>query len=309
MRFLSARHAARVASPAILLVLLLASPPLAVTMAPGAGAESDSSLAGSTAPGRAGDNYHVRLMRIRFGGGRAGSALFKPEELVVPLSEWEFWGQAAQIESLREALGATEIEPVPGLIVAEGATALGQPHRFRTALGETLLDFSFLAERQPDGWHRVRIGAVDESGEEILDAGLLVQRTETVAVVAPLPGDAEALVIGVTPMVTRSRAATGIKRPGGHGITDPVLIQESKVMPVYPDTAKNEQFTGKVVLEAVIRTDGVPDGIVVLQMPEGGEHLAGAAVEAISQWRYEPATIHGKPVPVYFTLVVEFKLS
>jgi TonB family protein len=298
-----------VASPAILLLLFLSFPPLAGETAPAESAGRDSSLAGSGPPASAGNNYHVRLMRVRFDGGRAGSALFKPEELVVPLSEWESWGLAEQIESLREALGAIEIEPVPGLVVAEGATPLGQPHRFRTALGETLVDFSFLAERLPDGWHRVRLGAEDESGEEILDASLLVQHTETVAVVGPLSDDVEALVIGVTPMVNRSRAATGIKRIGGNGMTDPVLIPGSQVMPVYPDAAQNERFTGKVVLEAVIRADGIPDGIVVLQMPVGGEHLAGAAVEAISQWRYEPATIHGEPVPVYYTLVANFQLK
>jgi hypothetical protein len=29
----------------------------------------------------------------------------------------------------------------------------------------------------------------------------------------------------------------------------------------------------------------------------------------VSQWRYEPATIDGEPVEVYFTIVVEFALK
>ena len=34
-----------------------------------------------------------------------------------------------------------------------------------------------------------------------------------------------------------------------------------------------------------------------------------AAVEAIRQWRYRPATRNGQPVSVYFTVLVEFKLQ
>jgi outer membrane biosynthesis protein TonB len=43
--------------------------------------------------------------------------------------------------------------------------------------------------------------------------------------------------------------------------------------------------------------------------PEGAEALAEAAKEALSQWRYEPATRDGKPVKVFFTVVIDFKLD
>jgi len=33
-----------------------------------------------------------------------------------------------------------------------------------------------------------------------------------------------------------------------------------------------------------------------------------AAIEAIEQWRYEPALLNGRPVDVYLTVVVEFTL-
>jgi len=248
-------------------------------------------------------------MRVRFDDGRAGSALFKSEESVVPLTELESWGMADQIEALRRRLGAVEIEPLPGLVIAEGPVSEGGFHRFRTALGETILDFSFLAEELPDGRHRVRLIAADELGEEIMDAGLLVRGTETVAVVAPLLDDVEALVAGVTPMPRRWHSPPPeIMKPGRDDLTDPVPLPDSRVLPVFPEAAVDAGLSGKVILEAVVRRNGALDGIVVLKMPEGGEHLAGAAVEAISQWRYEPATINGRPVPVYLTLVADFRL-
>ena len=33
-----------------------------------------------------------------------------------------------------------------------------------------------------------------------------------------------------------------------------------------------------------------------------------AALAAVKQWRYEPATQNGRPVDVYFTVVVDFTL-
>jgi outer membrane biosynthesis protein TonB len=33
-----------------------------------------------------------------------------------------------------------------------------------------------------------------------------------------------------------------------------------------------------------------------------------AAIHAVAKWRYHPATHNGKPVSVYFTILVEFSL-
>lgn len=255
-----------------------------------------------------GQSYHIRLMRVRSGVNGAGSALFKPDDFVVPLTEQESWGSSSQIESLRRALGAEEIETIPGLVVAGGPTPAGEPHRFRTALGEHLVEISVLAASRPDGWHRLRLSAVDETGKEILDAALLVEREGTVAVVAPLNDGGEALIVGVTPMESLPGLGIRIEELEKEGLTKPVVIEETRVMPIYPEMARREHFSGKVVIEAVIRTDGVPDALTVLEMPEGGEHLAGSAVEAISQWRYEPAVLKGRPVPVYFTIKVQYAL-
>jgi TonB family protein len=253
--------------------------------------------------------YHLRLMRVQWDAGLDGSALFRPEALVVPSPDQETWGRPAQIESLREALGARDIEPVPGMVVGEGATEQGKSHFFRTALGDTLVGFSVLGERLPDGWHRVQIVAKDEWGEELVDASLLVQAGGTVALMAPLIDQAESLILGVTPMRSGGRPEDGVRRAGEERVTYPELIKSTKVMPRYPEEARKQLISGAVILEAVIRSDGVPERIVVLKMPEGGERLAGVAVDAVSQWRYEPATLNGEPVDVYLTIVVQFALK
>jgi TonB family protein len=256
-----------------------------------------------------GDRYHVRLMRVRFDAGNAGSALFKPDEIIVPLSDREIWGLEDQIISLREALGADEIEPIPGLIVAGGLTPRGQPHSFMTALGNSLVELSIHAERVSDGWHRIQLAAVEESGEEILDTSLLVRPSGTVAVLAPLLLEGEALILGVTPMAPGAPFTDSIHKIGEGGVTPPQIIAGSRVQPAYPAEAKKNLRSGKVILESVIRRDGVPDRIVVLRMPEGGERLAGNAVEAFSQWRYEPALLNGTPVDVLLHIVINYQFE
>jgi len=254
--------------------------------------------------------YHLRFLRARLDGGIAGSALFSTPETIVPLSAREFWGRADQTEALREALGAMEIEPMPGVVVRSGASAEGGSHHFRTALGEEVVDVSFRAEVLELGWSRILLRAATDQGEELLDAALRVFDEGTVALVVPLSSAPEdALVIGVTPLKQGMEPNLGkmIFYCDGAEVTCPRLL--SKVDPVYPGSAKKEKVSGKVILMAVIRTDGVPDGLVVLEMPEGGEWLAGTAVEAISKWRYEPARRDGVPVDSYFTIIVEFYLS
>ena len=37
--------------------------------------------------------------------------------------------------------------------------------------------------------------------------------------------------------------------------------------------------------------------------------LAEAAVSAVQQWKFKPATLNGKPVAVYYNLTVNFQLQ
>ncbi len=88
-------------------------------------------------------------------------------------------------------------------------------------------------------------------------------------------------------------------------ITHPVVIE--KVNPKYPEEARKEKIMGLVTVEAVINENGTVDDLEVLDSAH--ESLSVAAVDAIEQWKFEPALCDGKPVGVYYNLTVAFRLK
>lgn len=89
-------------------------------------------------------------------------------------------------------------------------------------------------------------------------------------------------------------------------ITPPTLA--SRVTPVFPEQARKAGIDGVVILECTVGADGtVTDVRAVRSEPMG---LTEAAVEAVKQWRYEPArTASGKPVAVFSTVTISFLLD
>ena len=87
-------------------------------------------------------------------------------------------------------------------------------------------------------------------------------------------------------------------------VTEPVRIRY--VEPNYPPVARRIRVQGSVVLRATIDKNGVVTDVEVLKGPSRG--LTEAAVAAVKQWKYKPATLNGKPVAVYFNLTVHFRL-
>lgn len=75
--------------------------------------------------------------------------------------------------------------------------------------------------------------------------------------------------------------------------------------PVFPEEARKARTHGRVVLECVIdETGAVTEARAIRSQPNG---LTEAAIAAVRQWRYEPATLGGAPVPVYLTVTIEFR--
>lgn len=89
-------------------------------------------------------------------------------------------------------------------------------------------------------------------------------------------------------------------------VTMPKLI--TKVDPIYPDDARQARIGGKVILQAVIRKDGSVGEIQVLSNDSGLTSLAESAVTSARQRTYSPAMKQGRPVSIYFTIKVEFRL-
>ena len=79
------------------------------------------------------------------------------------------------------------------------------------------------------------------------------------------------------------------------------------VPPKYPEQDRQSHVQGSVAVYAVIAKDGVPQGLRVVNGISSG--LNQASMEAIQQWRYEPATCDGVPVDVETTITVNYVLS
>ncbi len=80
----------------------------------------------------------------------------------------------------------------------------------------------------------------------------------------------------------------------------------SDVMPKYPDRARREGIEGIVWLEVNIDKDGRVEEINVI---EGHQLLAQAAVDAVRQWRYAPTYVGEKPVAVTTVIRLVFRLN
>ena len=77
--------------------------------------------------------------------------------------------------------------------------------------------------------------------------------------------------------------------------------------PHYPEEARHARVQGVVILQTIIDKVGNVTDIKVLKgLPSG---LTEAAVEAVSKWRFKPATHEGKPVAVYYLVTVSFSVQ
>ena len=90
----------------------------------------------------------------------------------------------------------------------------------------------------------------------------------------------------------------------GNGVSAPRVIH--KVEPIYSDEARAARYQGTVVLEAIIQKDGSVEIARVVRSLGFG--LDEKAIEALSQWRFEPAKLNGEPVSVALNIEVNFNL-
>ena len=88
------------------------------------------------------------------------------------------------------------------------------------------------------------------------------------------------------------------------GVAQGQLLKQ--VRPFYPQQAKSDHVSGKVVLQAEIGTDGRVHDLSVVEGPSPS--LIGAAMWAVSQWEYKPYLLNGSPVEVNTTVNVIFNL-
>ena len=94
--------------------------------------------------------------------------------------------------------------------------------------------------------------------------------------------------------------------PVGGAITRPQIIPGTKAEPHYTELARQARLQGVVILQATIDERGNVVDIQVLKRLRFG--LDEEAVKAVSQWKFTPALLHGRPVKVFFNLTVQFEV-
>ena len=76
--------------------------------------------------------------------------------------------------------------------------------------------------------------------------------------------------------------------------------------PEYSEEARKAKYQGTCVLWLVVGPDGRPRDIKVARTL--GLGLDEKAIEAVKQWKFEPAMKDGKPVAVQINVEVSFRL-
>ena len=93
--------------------------------------------------------------------------------------------------------------------------------------------------------------------------------------------------------------------PVGGRVAPPDLLFE--VEPRYNEAARRAGIQGVVILDLVIDTSGAVESVAVLGgLPLG---LTQSAVDAVSQWRFTPSTLDGRPIRIRYVLTVRFTLA
>ena len=80
----------------------------------------------------------------------------------------------------------------------------------------------------------------------------------------------------------------------------------SSVAPQYPQLARNQRLSGDVKVDALVDVNGRVSAMKVISGPA---LLHQAAMDALRQWKYQPATLNGQPMAMHLTVTVQFKLQ
>ena len=107
---------------------------------------------------------------------------------------------------------------------------------------------------------------------------------------------------------------TAVASPTPVQASDPVRVGarvmagqvRGRVMPKYPQAAKDAHIQGAVILHAIIGKDGVIDNLTVISGPP---ELQTSALDAVRQWTYEPYLFNGEPTEVDTTITVNYTLA
>jgi len=108
---------------------------------------------------------------------------------------------------------------------------------------------------------------------------------------------------GAGPVLAPPSPVKKIVRVGGQ-VKPPKQISKPEL--IYPPLAKAARVQGTVTIEAIIDENG---DIVQAHAVDGPALLIAAALQSVTQWKYEPTTLNGQPVSVQMTVYVKYHLE
>jgi TonB family protein len=98
------------------------------------------------------------------------------------------------------------------------------------------------------------------------------------------------------------RSSLDAPRAVSGDLSGPVPLK--KIDPKYPPTLISEHVEGEVILYAILRGDGSVDSIQLVRGVD--EQLDANAMNALSQWKFRPATRQGSPVDLEAIVHIPF---
>jgi protein TonB len=81
------------------------------------------------------------------------------------------------------------------------------------------------------------------------------------------------------------------------------------VNPVYPEAARKSGLEGTVWVKVLVDKKGHVVKTAVTKPADATASLEQAAVEAVKQWTFKPATVKTEPVSIWVTIPFKFKLA
>ncbi len=140
------------------------------------------------------------------------------------------------------------------------------------------------------------------------------QAAPAIAAPVPVQRPAPRQMAAARPSAQASRpAAASLSAPAAVAIAPllpahPVAGMESDRPPAYPEMARRRGQQGRVLLQVNVSAEGRPVTVAVVET-SGYESLDAAALTAVQQWRFVPATRGGTPVPAVAEVPVRFRLT
>ena len=189
--------------------------------------------------------------------------------------------------------GATDAQAAPESIAPTAMFDAPTPLRPSTADDVALDPVGVGDESQADDTPRRMMPTALGSSVSAFDAGSAPGFGIRAASLAPAPVD-----------LADTRARTYRSDTPGLVAPEPVRVMR----PRYTNAAMRERIAGRVLVEAVVGTDGRVVDAAVIESLDAAFGLDEAAIDAVRQSVFRPGSLDGAPVPVAITMELAFAI-